>query len=76
MVLTRSWKESNVATRKRRAKKDMFKENVVRAKTIRQIAKETADDPKVIESVKASMNDLAMHQTVSFEEAFALPRPR
>jgi hypothetical protein len=54
----------------------MFKENVVRAKTIRQIAKETADDPKVIESVKASMNDLAMHQTVSFEEAFALPRPR
>jgi hypothetical protein len=58
----------------------MSKVNVVHAKSIREIAKEMAarmaDDPKVLDSVRASMDDLAMHQTVSFEEAFELPRPR
>ncbi len=69
-----------MSIRKRRAKKRMPKENVIRAQSARDIAKETATrmatDPKVLRSVRASMDDLAMHLTVSFEEAFASPRPR
>ena len=66
---------------RRKDQKRMRKlESVARKKSIedlaRDLANELADDPRVIESVRVSMAEIAAGDTVSFEEAFGAPGPR